>query len=138
MTMKTTNTASPLQPFLGRRTALLTTYKRDGTPIATPVTIAVAGDRAFIRSFDKAWKSKRMKNNPSVQLAPSTIRGKPVGPPINAKTRLLDGEEAARAARRVARRQPILQGLLVPLTHRLMRYSTLHYELVPGNERVDN
>ncbi len=136
--MKTTNTASPLQPFLGRRTALLTTYKRDGTPIATPVTIAVAGDRAFIRSFDKAWKSKRMKNNPSVQLAPSTIRGKPVGPPINAKTRLLDGEEAARAARRVARRQPILQGLLVPLTHRLMRYSTLHYELVPGNERVDN
>jgi PPOX class probable F420-dependent enzyme len=138
MTMKTTNTASPLQPFLGRRTALLTTYKRDGTPIATPVTIAVAGDRAFIRSFDKAWKSKRMKNNPSVQLAPSTIRGKPVGPAINAKTRLLDGEEAARAARRVARRQPILQGLLVPLTHRLMRYSTLHYELVPGNERVDN
>jgi PPOX class probable F420-dependent enzyme len=138
MTMKTTNTASPLQPFLGRRTALLTTYKRDGTPIATPVTIAVAGDRAFIRSFDKAWKSKRMKNNPSVQIAPSTIRGKPVGPPINAQTRLLGGEEAARAARRVARRQPILQGLLVPLTHRLMRYGTVHYELVPGNERVDN
>jgi PPOX class probable F420-dependent enzyme len=138
MTMKTTNTASRLQPFVGRRTALLTTYKRDGTPIATPVTIAVAGDRAFIRSFDKAWKSKRMKNNPSVQIAPSTIRGKPVGPPINAQTRLLGGEEAARAARRVARRQPILQGLLVPLTHRLMRYGTVHYELVPGNERIDN
>jgi PPOX class probable F420-dependent enzyme len=116
----------------------LTTYKRDGSPIGTPVTIAVAGDRAFIRSFDKAWKSKRMKNNPSVQVAPATVRGKPLGPPISARARLLDGEEAARAARCVARRQPILQGLLVPLTHRLMHYTTLHYELMPDDDRVDD
>jgi uncharacterized protein len=136
--VKPSNAAPSLQPFVRRRTALLTTYKRDGTPIATPVTIAVAGDRAFIRSFDKAWKSKRMKNNPSVLIAPATVRGKPLGPPVGARTRLLDGDEAARAARSVARRQPILQGLLVPLTHRLMRYTTLHYELVPDGQRVDD
>jgi hypothetical protein len=29
------------------KTVLLTTYKRDGTPVGTPVSIAFDGDRAF-------------------------------------------------------------------------------------------
>ena len=41
------------------------------------------------------------------------------------------GEEAKHAARAIAHRQPLLQGLLVPVYHRLMRYRTLHYELTP-------
>ena len=40
------------------RTILLTTYKRDGTPVPTPVSIAFDGDRAFFRSYNKAWKTK--------------------------------------------------------------------------------
>lgn len=72
-----------------------------------------------------------MRNNPNVRIAPSTVRGRPVGPAIRARSRLLEDQEAAHAARAVARRQPILQGLFVPLTHRLMRYRTLHYELTP-------
>jgi PPOX class probable F420-dependent enzyme len=114
-----------------RRTALLTTYKRDGTPVATPVTIAVDGDRAYVRTWDSAWKAKRMRNHPAVRVAPSTVRGRATGPAIAARSRLLDGDEAREAARAIARRQPILQGLLVPLAHRLMRYRTLHYELTP-------
>jgi PPOX class probable F420-dependent enzyme len=120
---------TPFEPFGKRRTALLTTYKRDGTPVATPVTIAVDGDRAYVRTFDSAGKAKRMRNNPDVQVAPSTVRGRPTGDAIAARSRLLDGEEATRAARAIAHRQPILQGVLVPLYHRLMRYRTLHYEL---------
>jgi PPOX class probable F420-dependent enzyme len=118
-------------PFAQRRTALMTTYKRDGTAVATPVTIAVDGDRAYVRTWDSAWKAKRMRNNPAVLVAPSTVRGRATGPSIGARSRLLDGEEARHAARAIARRQPILQGLLVPLTHKLMRYRTLHYELTP-------
>jgi len=119
------------EPFRRRRTALLTTYKRDGTPVATPVTIAVDGDRAYVRTWDSAWKAKRMRNHPAVLVAPSTARGRATGPAIAARSRLLDGDEARQAARAIARRQPILQGLLVPLAHRLMRYRTLHYELTP-------
>jgi PPOX class probable F420-dependent enzyme len=112
-----------------RRTALLTTYKRDGTPVATPVTIAVEGDRAYVRTWDSAWKARRMRNNPAVLVAPATVRGRPTGEAVAARSRLLDGDEATRAARAIARRQPILQGVLVPVFHRLMRYRTLHYEL---------
>jgi uncharacterized protein len=118
-----------LAPLESAKAILLTTYKRDGTPVATPVSIAFAGDRAFFRSYDKAWKTKRLRNNPEVEVAASTLRGKPSGPPVHARATLLDGEQAHIAARALARRHRVLQGLLVPLSHRLMRYRTMHYEL---------
>jgi PPOX class probable F420-dependent enzyme len=109
---------------------LLTSYKRDGTAVGTPVSIAFDGDRAFFRSYDQAWKTKRLRNNPRVRVAPSTMRGQPTGPALQARATLLDGEQARVAARALARRQRVLQGILVPAAHRLMRYRTMHYELV--------
>jgi len=55
--------ASALEPLVSQRTVLLTTYRRNGAPVGTPVNIAVEGDRAFVRTFDKAWKLKRIRNN---------------------------------------------------------------------------
>jgi uncharacterized protein len=118
------------------KTILLTTYKRDGTPVATPVSIAFAGDRAFFRSYDKAWKTKRLRNNPQVELAASTLRGKPTGPPVHARATLLDSEQARAAAQALTRRHRVLQGLLVPLAHRVMRYQTMHYELLADPARA--
>ena len=117
------------EPLTKRRTALLTSYKRDGTQVATAVTIAVDGDHAYVRTYDQAWKAKRMRNNPKVLVAPSTMLGRQLGPEVAARARLLEGEEAARAARAIARRQRFLQGFLVPTLHKLKRYRTLHYEL---------
>jgi PPOX class probable F420-dependent enzyme len=113
------------------KTILLTTYKRDSTAVATPVSVAFDGERAFFRSYDKAWKTKRLRRNPAVQAAPATLRGKPTGPTIRARATLLDGEQARVAARALARRHRVLQAILVPAAHRLMRYRTMHYELIP-------
>jgi uncharacterized protein len=113
------------------KTILLTTYKRDGTAVATPVSLAFDGERAYFRSYDKAWKTKRLRHNPAVQAAPATLRGKPTGPAIRARATLLDGEQARVAARALARRHRVLQAILVPAAHRLMRYQTMHYELIP-------
>jgi uncharacterized protein len=112
-------------------TILLTTYKRDGTPVETPVSIAFAGDRAFFRSYHKAWKTKRLRNNPHVQVAASTLRGRRTGPVIHARAALLEGEQARIAARALARRHRLLQAVLVPLAHRFLHYQTMHYELRP-------
>jgi PPOX class probable F420-dependent enzyme len=113
------------------KTILLTTYKRDGTAVATPVSLAFDGERAYFRSYDKAWKTKRLRHNPAVQAAPATLRGKPTGPAIRARATLLNGEQARVAARALARRHRVLQAILVPAAHRLMRYRTMHYELIP-------
>ena len=95
------------------------------------MSVAFDGERAFFRSYDKAWKTKRLRHDPAVQAAPATLRGKPTGPAIHARAALLDGEQARVAARALARRHRILQAILVPAAHRLMRYRTLHYELIP-------
>jgi uncharacterized protein len=129
-----TSPASPssaLEPFIEQKTILLTTYKRDGSPVGTPISIAVEGDHAFIRTYDRAWKAKRMRNNPNVEIAPSTTSGKPTGPAIRGRVRLLDGAEARHAARLLADKNRILQRILVPAYHRLRGYRTLHYELIP-------
>jgi PPOX class probable F420-dependent enzyme len=118
-----------LEPLRQTKTILLTTYRRDGTPVATPVSIAFDDDRAFFRTWHKAHKTKRLRNNPNVEAAPSTLKGDPTGPAIDAHARLLEGREAQVAARALARRHRILQAIVVPLGHRLMRNRTMHYEL---------
>jgi PPOX class probable F420-dependent enzyme len=124
-------TAPPrlLEPFVGQWAVLLTTYKRDGTSIGTPVNIAVDGDHAYVRTFDMAWKLKRIRNNPEVEVATSTWRGKPTGPAIYARARVLKGAESAYAGRLLARKHPILHRFLVPLVHRLRGNQTIHIEL---------
>jgi PPOX class probable F420-dependent enzyme len=121
--------ATSFAPFARQQTVLLTTFRRDGTPVKTPVNIAVDGDRAFIRSWDSAGKVKRIRNNPEVAIAPCTARGRPTGPPMSARARILTCQESARAGRLLARKHPILQGLLVPLGHRLRGNTTTHIEL---------
>ncbi len=127
----TTAPSQLLEPFVEQWAVLLTTYKRDGTPIGTPVNIAVDEDRAFVRTFDTAWKLRRIRNNPVVEVAPSTWRGRPTGSAICARARVLEGEESAYAGRLLARKHPILHRFLVPLVHRLQGNETVHIELRP-------
>jgi PPOX class probable F420-dependent enzyme len=111
-------------------TVLLTTFKKDGTPVGTTVSIVEDHGRLYFRTFDKAGKARRLRNNPEVVVAPSTFLGKPSGAAVHGRARLLTEEEARPVRRLLARRFPLLQGALVPLAHRLKRYRTLHYELL--------
>ena len=113
------------------KTILLTTFKRDGSPVATPVSLGFDGARAFFRTWDSAHKVKRIAANPSVEVAPCSLRGTVEGPSVSARAVLLQGADEVIARRALARRHKILQARLVPLTHFLMRYRTLHYELLP-------
>ena len=120
-----------LEPLIHQRAVLLTSYRRDGTLVGAAVNMAVDGDRAFVRTPHRTGKVKRLRNNPNVEIAPSTFLGKPTGPAIRAQARLLSGDEAKYASGKLARKYRILQGILVPLAHRLTRSKTMHYELTP-------
>ena len=129
--MKATPT---LEPLVRQRTILLTTYRRDGTPVGTPVHVAVEGDRAFVRTWDTTGKLKRIRRNPGVEVRPSTFGGRPTGAAIRARARVLEGEESAHVSRMLARKYPVLHGLLIPLAHRLRGNETMYIELRP----IDN
>lgn len=135
------STTSVLEPFVRQWAVLLTTYKRDGTPVGTAVNIVVEGDHAYFRTWDTAWKFRRIRNNPRVEFAPCTPSGRPTGPAIGARARILEGEEAAHASRLLARKYPVSHGILVPLVHRLRGNKTMHVELrpevsSPGRDRM--
>jgi hypothetical protein len=128
--MAMSDTRQTLEALERSWAVLLTTYKRDGTPVRTPVNLAAEEAVAYFRSYDKAWKTKRLARDPSVELAPCSVRGVPRGPAVSGTARLLDGEEIGLARRALARRHPVFQRFVIPLGHRISRYSTLHYEVI--------
>ncbi len=70
----------------------LTTYRRDGTPVTTPVWHVVNGDEMFIVSDADAGKVKRIRRDGRVAVTVCDIRGR-VGPDAATATgtaRLLD------------------------------------------------
>lgn len=118
-------------PVSGVTYIQLTTFRRDGRAVPTPVHVVTDGDAAYFRTWNTAGKAKRLRHTAAVEVAPATFRGRPLGPPIPAQAHLLDGEPAQRAARLLAARHPILHGLLIPWYHRRRGWTTQQYRLDP-------
>jgi len=112
-------------------TTLLTTFRRDGRGVGTAVHVAVEDGRAYFRTWHTTGKLKRIRRNPHVTVAPATFRGEPTGPARAARVRILDGDEAKRAAAALGHRYPVIHSWLIPLFHRLRGYRTVHLEIVP-------
>jgi PPOX class probable F420-dependent enzyme len=124
-----------LLPFVEQKTVALTTFRRDGSPVRAPVSLAVDGARAVFRTPKNAGKVRRLRSNPLAQVAPCTSRGTPTGPAIRGTVRRLEGDDAREAAWLLRTKHPLLHGVLVPATHRLARTRTgrtVHYELIPA------
>ncbi|GAA2707299.1 MULTISPECIES: PPOX class F420-dependent oxidoreductase [Actinoplanes] len=84
----------------------LITFRKDGTPVATPVWHVTEGDVLTTVSEAEAWKVKRIRRNPRVEVVACDIRGKvPAGAqPIQGTARLLSPEETLAAHRLLQRR----------------------------------
>ena len=108
---------------------LLTTFRRNGEGVGTPVHVAWDGDRGYFRTWDEAGKLGRVWRDPHVTVAPCTARGWVTGPTVDARARILNGQEAELAAARLARRWPVLHGRLIPWVHRRRGWTTVHLEL---------
>jgi len=128
-----THPTPTLERLARQKYVRLTSYRKSGAAVSTPVHIAVEAGHAFVRTWSTSGKFKRIVHHPAVELAPSTWRGRPTGPAIGACARVLGGAEAVQAAHALAQKYPLLQGILVPLYHRLRGYRTVHVELMPTN-----
>ena len=93
------------------------------------MNIAVDDGRAFVRPFDTAYKVERVRNNPQVGIAISTVPYKLAGPAVRACATVLGDGESAYASRAIARKYPILHGFSVTLFHRLRCDKSVHIEL---------
>ena len=82
----------------------LTTFRRDGRPVATPVWSAVDGDRIVVWSGAQEGKVKRLRNNARVMVAVCDYKGKVKGPAVDAIANLLPPEAGAEVHRLLNRK----------------------------------
>ena len=54
----------------------LTTFKRDGTPVKPPVWVTGSGGRYAFTTGATAWKTRRLANNPAVEVQVCDMRGR--------------------------------------------------------------
>ena len=84
----------------------LVTYRRNGTPVATPVWHVVSGDELIIVSEADAWKVKRIRHDSRATVTVCNIRGRtaPGAASANGTARLLDPAETKAARQLLARK----------------------------------
>ncbi len=82
----------------------LTTFRRDGTPVSTPVWVTPYGqDSVAFWTSSGSGKAKRLAHTQRVIVQPSDARGRPKSgtEPIQATARLVDGDELEQISREV-------------------------------------
>ena len=82
----------------------LTTYRRDGSPVATPVSFVEDHGRLLVNTGADSYKARRIRRNPTVAVAPCTARGALRGEPIPARAEFLPESEHSRVDELMARR----------------------------------
>lgn len=101
---------------------LLTTFRRDGTPVPTPVWAARDAESLVVWTVSDSGKVKRIRRDSAVALAPCTSRGKPTGDPVHGRAQLLDAAGTERARKLIADKYGVV-GKLAMLGSRLRRGS---------------
>ena len=75
---------------LGReRYISITTFRRDGSPVATPVWVVADSDRLYVWTGAQTGKAKRIRHNPAVTVAPCSGRGALTGPAVPARAQIV-------------------------------------------------
>lgn len=73
----------------------LTTYRKSGVEVSTPVWFILLDGKVYVQSPAKSGKIKRLRNNPQVQLAACDRSGKLTsGPTLSGTARMLSEQEA--------------------------------------------
>jgi len=88
-------TNDPVAAVARAKCLALTTFKRDGTAVATPIWFNVIDGKILVTTPASSWKVKRVTNNPKVTFATCTQRGKVTGPVFTGSARVLPQDELA-------------------------------------------
>lgn len=69
----------------------LTTFRKNGTPVSSPLWAALDGDKLLMWTVTDSWKVKRLRRNPAVVVQACDARGKQTyGDPVSGTAQILD------------------------------------------------
>jgi len=82
----------------------LTTFRKTGVGVATPVWFGEQDGKLYVMTRSDLGKTKRVRNNPQVKIAPCTMSGKVTGAEFAATARILPPEDHKLARQTVTRK----------------------------------
>ena len=71
----------------------MTTFRRSGVGVATPLWFVRDGDRLLLRTIAESGKVKRLRNDARVRLAACTWEGELTGSSIEATGRVIEPDD---------------------------------------------
>ena len=83
-----------LEQFYKQKYINLETYKKDNTPIKTPVWFVIDNGLVYIITRESTGKVKRLKNNQNVRIVPCSFKGEIKSEWVKGKTEMITGGEA--------------------------------------------
>ena len=116
---------------------VLTTLRKNGKGVTTPVWFVFANNKVYFYTFEKAWKNKRLKKNPTVEFAPANARMfapskyTVIGKTIRGIARSLAKEEAEEADRLLRRKYGFKYWMFNKLQAASFRGKNIYFEVTP-------
>jgi PPOX class probable F420-dependent enzyme len=99
---------------------LVTTYRKDGRAVPTPVWVVRDGDAIAIWTVRDAGKVKRVRRDGTVLVGPCDLRGRLTGAEVAGQASIMDADGTARV-RALLKRKYGLMGRLTLWGSRLRR-----------------
>ena len=104
---------------------LLTTFRKDGSPVGTPVWVLPDGEGVAIWTESRSYKCKRVRNNPRVTVAACDFRGNVRGETVEGRARIATDAERDHYAKVLGRKYWVrhgnrwVQARITAIEHRL-------------------
>lgn len=111
----------------------LFTYRKNGDYVKTPVWFAQEGERLYVLTVNNSGKIKRIRNNTRVDIGPCDRAGKPLGPTVEARARIMAPSDNAYADELLNQKYGLVKrGFDAVQT--LQKAERVYLEIVPTNE----
>lgn len=112
--------ASPTPPFDGKYLSL-TTFKRDGAAVATPVWFVADNGRLLVLTDAESFKVKRIRRNPDVSVARCSASGRLHGERVAARAEILPDTAITHAKQLMNHKYRLDRIVILPLYRAVQR-----------------
>ena len=109
-----------MERFRGKYLSL-TSFRRDGSAVATPVWFAGDDEHLVVETDASSYKVKRIRRDPHVRIAVCDARGRLRGETVDAEATILPDSERGRVERLLARKYRIDRFTVLPIYRLVMR-----------------
>lgn len=113
-----------LSRFDGENVISVETYRKNGTPVRTPVWFIKEQDRLVVHTGGNSGKVKRIKRNRKVRVAPSKFRGEPKADYVDAQAEIVADPEAVKRYYSLIYKKYGLMGSFTKFVQRFTRSKT--------------